>query len=52
MNSRIFRRKDGSFTMCEFEGEDSEKVQNRSIIPPKYVKNERLSSLRRQAKNL
>ncbi|MGM5483613.1 MAG: hypothetical protein ACQER9_01705 [Nanobdellota archaeon] len=32
MKSRIFKRKDGSYTMNEFE--DSE--QNISVIPPKF----------------
>ena len=51
MNSKIFRRFDGSYTMNEFEEKNTKRVQNRSIIPPKYVFNERLSELRRKAKN-
>lgn len=32
MNSKIFRRDDGSYTMKEFEDD----VQNISVVPPKY----------------
>ena len=48
MISKIFRRKDGSYTMSEFE----DKVQNRSVIPAKYSPDDKYQSQRRKAKSL
>ena len=47
MKSQIFQRKDGSFTMEEFEGE----VQNKSVIPAKYSPEDKYAAQRRKAKS-
>jgi rRNA maturation protein Nop10 len=50
MNSKIFRRKNGTFTMNEFEVVAGKRTQNKSVIPPKYSPDDRLKDLRRKAK--
>ena len=46
MTSKIFRRKDGSFTMNEFEGS----IQNLSVIPAKYSPIDKFQKQRLRAK--
>jgi rRNA maturation protein Nop10 len=46
MISKIFRRKDGSYTLNEFEL----KVQNKSVIPSKYSPSDKYQNYRREAK--
>ena len=42
MISKIFRRKDGSYTMKEFE----DSTQNVSVIPPKYKEDDKYQKYR------
>jgi rRNA maturation protein Nop10 len=46
MMSKIFRRKDGSYTLNEIE----DSIQNVSVIPPKYSVDDKYASQRRKAK--
>lgn len=48
MQSRIFRRKDGTYTMNEYE----DSIQNFSVIPAKYSPDDRLKELRVRAREV
>ncbi|MFT4325957.1 MAG: nucleolar RNA-binding Nop10p family protein [Candidatus Woesearchaeota archaeon] len=52
MSSKIFMRTDGSFTMQEFEFQGARKVQNKSVVPPKYSPEDKFAEQRRKAKEL
>lgn len=44
MKSKIFLRKDRTYTLAEFEGTE----QNLSVIPPKFSPTKRAAELRRK----
>lgn len=51
MKSKIFRRSDNTYTLLEFEESDGVKIQNQSVIPPKYSPTEKAANLRRKSLN-